>query len=54
MPRTGLATLGVPLANPEAEGVVELELLVGEDGVARAIRRAALVTTAEMSGRRRR
>jgi hypothetical protein len=54
MPRTGLATLGVPLANPEAEGLVEVELLVGEDGVARAIRRAVPVTTVEMSGGRRR
>lgn len=43
MPRSGLARLGWPLVNPDADGLVEVELLVGEDGVARSIRRAALV-----------
>jgi hypothetical protein len=48
MRRAGLASLGVPLVNPDADGLVEVELLVGEDGVARSIRRTALVTTSEM------
>lgn len=45
MPRAGLANLGVPLVNPDADGLVDVELLVGDDGVARAIRRATLVAT---------
>jgi hypothetical protein len=45
MRRAGLASLGVPLANPDADGLIEVEVLVGEDGVARSIRRTALVTT---------
>lgn len=48
MRRAGLASLGVPLANPDAEGLIEVEVLVGEDGVARSIRRTALVTTEGM------
>ena len=47
MRRAGLASLGVPLANPDADGLIEVEVLVGEDGVARSIRRTALVTTEE-------
>jgi hypothetical protein len=54
MRRAGLASLGVPLVNPDADGLVEVELLVGEDGVARSIRRTALVTTSatETGGQR--
>jgi hypothetical protein len=48
MRRAGLASLGVPLANPDADGLIEVEVLVGEDGVARSIRRTALVTTEEI------
>jgi hypothetical protein len=44
MARVGLASLGLPIVNPDAEGLVDVEILVGEDGVARSIRRAALVT----------
>ena len=43
MSRTAFATLGVPIANPDAEGLVEVEMLVGDDGVARTIRRATFV-----------
>jgi hypothetical protein len=43
MPRTAFARLGVPIADPDAEGLVDVEVLVGEDGVARSIRRAAAV-----------
>jgi negative regulator of sigma E activity len=38
VPRTALATLGIPLVEPTVGGTVELEMLVGEDGVARTIR----------------
>jgi hypothetical protein len=43
MPRTAFARLGMPIVNPEADGMVDVEVLVGEDGVARSIRRAAAV-----------
>jgi hypothetical protein len=38
--RTALVTLGLPLVEPDDRGSVDLEMLVGEDGVARTIRRA--------------
>jgi hypothetical protein len=38
--RTALVTLGIPLVEPNDGGTVDLEILVGEDGVARTIRRA--------------
>ena len=41
--RSVLASLGVPVAQPDAPGMVEVELVVGEDGVARAIRSMTLV-----------
>jgi hypothetical protein len=41
--RTALVTLGVPLVEPDERGLVDLEMLVGEDGVARTIRRAVPV-----------
>lgn len=44
MPRSTLAHLGIPIADPEASGSVDLEVLVGEDGIARTIRRAVPVT----------
>lgn len=43
MPRRAFATLGVPIVNPEAEGLVDVEVVVAEDGIARSIRRVALV-----------
>jgi hypothetical protein len=43
VPRTALVTLGLPLVEPNDGGSVDLEMLVGEDGVARTIRRAVPV-----------
>jgi hypothetical protein len=40
MPRTTLATLGMPIGDPDARGLVDVEMLVGDDGVARSIRNA--------------
>ena len=45
MSRSALASLGFPIMDPDAAGVVDVEMLVGEDGVARSIRRAAFVET---------
>jgi hypothetical protein len=47
VPRTALVTLGLPLVEPNEGGSVDLEMLVGEDGVARTIRRAVAVTPQE-------
>jgi hypothetical protein len=43
MSRMALATLGVPIVHPDLDGLVEVEMLVGDDGVAQSIRDAALV-----------
>lgn len=43
MSRMALATLGVPIVSPDLDGLVEVEMLVGDDGVAQSIRHAALV-----------
>jgi hypothetical protein len=43
MARMALATLGMPIADPDAEGLVDVEILVGDDGVARSIRNATFV-----------
>lgn len=43
MARMALASLGMPLAEPDAEGLVDVEILVGDDGVARSIRNATFV-----------
>jgi len=43
MPRSAFSRLGLPIANPDGDGMVDVEMLVGEDGVARSIRRAAAV-----------
>ena len=51
MSRMALATLGMPMVNPDADGLVEVEMLVGDEGVAQSIRRAALVSD---TGRRER
>jgi hypothetical protein len=45
MSRSALANLGLPILDPDAAGVVDVEVLVGEDGVARSIRRAAFAGT---------
>jgi hypothetical protein len=47
-----LASLGVPMEHPEAAGTVEVELVVGEDGVARAIRGITLLPDATTHGSR--
>ena len=47
MPRSALPHLGIPIANPDATGSVDLEVLVGEDGIARTIRRALPVTESD-------
>ena len=46
MPRSAFSRL-VPIANPDGDGLVDVEVLVGEDGVARSIRRAAAVGWAD-------
>jgi hypothetical protein len=46
VPRSTLAHLGVTLADPDATGSIDLEVLVGEDGTARTIRRVVPVATA--------
>jgi hypothetical protein len=38
MPRAMLSMLGVPLIEPAAEGTVNVEVLLGPDGIARTIR----------------
>ena len=43
MPRSAFSRLGVPIANPDGDGMVDVDVLVGEDGVARSIRRATAV-----------
>jgi hypothetical protein len=43
--RTALMTLGIPLVEADDRGSVDLEMLVGEDGVARTIRRVVPVVT---------
>jgi hypothetical protein len=43
MTRREFSKLGVPISNPEGDGLVDVEVLVGEDGVARSIRRAVAV-----------
>ena len=43
VPRTALVPLGIQLVEPNDNGSVDLEMLVGEDGVARTIRRAVPV-----------
>ena len=38
LPRAMLPTLGVPIIDPDAAGTVNVELLLGNDGLARTIR----------------
>jgi hypothetical protein len=44
MSRMALASLGMPIVNPDIDGLVEVEMLVGDDGVAQSIRHATLVS----------
>ena len=44
MSRVALASLGMPIVDPNVDGVVEVEMLVGDDGVAQSIRHATLVS----------
>jgi len=43
MTRREFSRLGVPISNPDGSGLVDVEVLVGEDGIARSIRRAVTV-----------
>ena len=43
MTRREFSRLGVPISNPDGGGLVDVEVLVGEDGIARSIRRAVTV-----------
>jgi hypothetical protein len=43
--RTALMTLGIPLVEADDRGSVDLEMFVGEDGVARTIRRVVPVVS---------
>jgi hypothetical protein len=47
MTRRDFSRLGVPIGNPDGDGLVDVEVLVGEDGVARSIRRAVTVEWTE-------
>lgn len=42
MPRLALQAVGVMVGEPDAEGFVEVDLLVGEDGLPRDVRRVSL------------
>ena len=53
MSRAALASLGMPIVDPNVDGVVEVEMLVGDDGVAQSIRHAALVNEPWETGRER-
>ena len=39
IPREALQALGVPLFEPEARGLVDVDVLIGEDGLPRDVRR---------------
>jgi hypothetical protein len=43
MTRREFSRLGVPISHPQSDGLVDVEVLVGEDGVARSVRRAVAV-----------
>jgi len=44
MARAALAaTLGMPMIDPDAEGLVDVEMLVGDDGITRSVRSATFV-----------
>jgi hypothetical protein len=43
MPRRALAAVGFVVGGPDADGFVEVDVVVGEDGLSRDVRRVALV-----------
>jgi hypothetical protein len=43
MPRLALQAVGVVVSGPNAEGLVEVDVVVGEDGLPRNVRRVALI-----------
>ena len=43
MPRLALQAVGVVVSGPNAEGLVEVDVVVGEDGLPRDVRRVALI-----------
>jgi hypothetical protein len=43
MPRVALQAVGVVVSGPNAEGFVEVDVMVGEDGLPRDVRRVALI-----------
>jgi hypothetical protein len=43
LPRSALAQLGLPVADPTASGLVDVDMVIGEDGVARSINSVTLV-----------
>jgi hypothetical protein len=43
MPRSALPALGIALVEPEAAGLVDVDVLVGGDGLPRDIRRVSAV-----------
>jgi hypothetical protein len=47
VPRRALVSLGIPVVEPDVAGLVDLEMLVGEDGIARSIRRAVPVAASD-------
>jgi hypothetical protein len=46
MPRAALVSLRIPVEDPYAPGLVDVDVLIGEDGLARDIRRIASVSEA--------
>lgn len=43
MPRLALQAVGVIVSGPNTDGFVEMDVVVGEDGLPRDVRRVALV-----------
>jgi hypothetical protein len=43
MPRSALQAVGVIVSGPNAEGLVEVDVVVGDDGLPRDVRRVALI-----------
>jgi hypothetical protein len=43
MPRLALQAVGVVVSGPNADGFVEMDVVVGEDGLPRDVRRVALI-----------
>ncbi len=48
MSRSAFSRLGIPIANPDGDGMIDVEVLVGQDGVARSIRGAAVVESMDL------